>query len=336
MSSGRAEDGVAEQPAGAQGAAPLRPGPAGGDGDDSGNGSGGDTGVEHGGRNGAHPRGVETVPGPLAGSDAAGGPSPGAEPVASRAAGSPGPARSAAGEPVAGDSVGSGSGGAPPAGGDPDPGHLRGAEPSSDYPVGPAPLAARSDHSAVSGYPDYPGYLPYPWHPPRPRVVVRADLIPAVSVMSTVALLGFALAWLWSVLAPPVRVVIGNDGQPFPLAAESYHRADDLVIFVLLGLAAGLCSGVGVWFLRERRGPVVMAAAVLGSVLGGWLATALGTAWAEGRYPAPGEVRPLDVVEMAPRLESMWVLLAWPLTTALAYGVLAAWNSMDDLGRRLG
>ncbi|OLF16171.1 hypothetical protein BU204_18300 [Actinophytocola xanthii] len=178
--------------------------------------------------------------------------------------------------------------------------------------------------------------MPYPWHQPRPRVVVRADLVPAVSVMSTVALLGFAVAWLWSVLAPPVRMVIGNDGQPFPLVAESYHRADGMVIFILLGLAAGLVSGVAVWFLRERRGPVVMAAAVAGSALGGWLATALGTAWAEGRYPTPGEVQTLDIVEVAPRLESMWVLLAWPLTTALAYGVLAAWNSMDDLGRRLG
>jgi hypothetical protein len=26
----------------------------------------------------------------------------------------------------------------------------------------------------------------------------------------------------------------------------------------------------------------------------------------------------------------------WPLMTALAYGVLAAMNGMDDLGRRLG
>jgi predicted DNA repair protein MutK len=44
----------------------------------------------------------------------------------------------------------------------------------------------------------------------------------------------------------------------------------------------------------------------------------------------------LDVVEQAPQLESAWVLVAWPLLTALVYGVLAAWNAMDDLGRRLG
>jgi hypothetical protein len=311
---------VAEQPAGAQGPAPLRPGPA--DSDERG---GTAAAAEPGGRNGAHQAGTEPLPARPGSSSASGQPN-GAEPASGRASDAEPPSQPNGSEPAPGHPVGS----------QPVPGDPAGAQAAPGHPAGPAPFHGHPDHAAVSGHPDYPGYLPYPWHPPHPRVVVRADLIPAVSVMSVVALLGFAVAWLWSVLAPPVRMVIGNDGQPFPLAAESYHRADDLVIFTLLSLAAGMCSGVAVWFLRERRGPVIMIAAVLGSVLGGWLATALGTAWAEGRYPAPGDVRPLDIVEMAPQLESMWVLLAWPLTTALAYGVLAAWNSMDDLGRRLG
>jgi hypothetical protein len=91
-----------------------------------------------------------------------------------------------------------------------------------------------------------------------------------------------------------------------------------------------------VWFLRERRGPVVMIAAVLGSGLGGWLASLMGEAWAKGRFPAPASVAQLDVVPEAPHLETIWGLLAWPLATALAYGMLAAWNGMEDLGRRLG
>ncbi|HEX2131774.1 MAG TPA: DUF2567 domain-containing protein [Actinophytocola sp.] len=204
---------------------------------------------------------------------------------------------------------------------------------------GAAPL--REDHAETNGQapnvpPAYPAYLPYPWRQERPKVVVRADLVPAVTVLSTVSLLGVPVAWLWSVLAPPQRQVVGGDGQTFPLPAESYHRADDLVIFLLLGLAAGLCTGLAVWFLRERRGPVVMVAAVLGSVVAGWLASQLGASWAAARYPVPDDVQVLDVVEVAPELESLGVLLAWPLTTALVYGVMAAWNSMDDLGRRLG
>jgi Protein of unknown function (DUF2567) len=192
----------------------------------------------------------------------------------------------------------------------------------------------------MSGY--FPAYVPHSWQPPRPKVVIKADLLPAISVLSTVSLLGFAVGWLWSVLAPGQRQVIGQDGEALPLSAltanqaESYHRADALVIFVLLCLGAGLCTGLAVWFLRERRGPVIMIAAVLGSAAGGWLATLLGESWATGRFPVPNEVRVLDVIQVAPEVDSTWALLAWPLTTALMYGMMAAWNSMDDLGRRLG
>ncbi|OLF04384.1 hypothetical protein BLA60_41070 [Actinophytocola xinjiangensis] len=214
---------------------------------------------------------------------------------------------------------------------------------------GPGPL--RQDDTAGDGVvpepqqagppPGYPAYF-YQWYPPRPRVVVRADLLPAVSVLATVSMLGFLVGWLWSLLAPATRRVIGRDGEDLPLSAltanqaESYHRGDALVIFLLLGLAAGLCTGLAVWFLRGRRGPVVMIAAVLGSGLGGWLAVLLGESWAAGRYPLPAKVEVLDVIRLAPVVDSQWVLLAWPLTTALMYGVMAAWNSMDDLGRRLG
>jgi hypothetical protein len=182
----------------------------------------------------------------------------------------------------------------------------------------------------------YPPYVPTQWRPERPRVVIKADLLPALSVASTVSLLGLAIGWLWSRLAPPQRMVISQDGTPVPLTAESYHRFDDLVLFVLLGLSAGVVTGLGVWFLRERRGPVIMIAATLGSAVGGWLAIQVGTAWAEGRFPIGEDVKTLDVVLKAPQLESAWALLAWPLVTALVYGVMAAWNAMDDLGRRLG
>ncbi|MFL6122544.1 DUF2567 domain-containing protein [Actinophytocola sp.] len=199
----------------------------------------------------------------------------------------------------------------------------------SEQPVG--------EQDAPHREPEYPIHPnPVQWQPPTPKVVIRRDLLPAVSVLSAVTLLGLAVGWLWSLLAPPQRQVITQDGQAASLTDESYHRFDDLVIFMLLCLAAGVVTGIAVWYLRERRGPVVMLAAVAGGALGGWLAQSVGTSWAAGRWPVPKSVKALDIVSVAPVLESAWGLILWPLATALAYGVLAAMNGMDDLGRRLG
>ncbi|MCP2169505.1 DUF2567 domain-containing protein [Goodfellowiella coeruleoviolacea] len=169
----------------------------------------------------------------------------------------------------------------------------------------------------------------------RPRVVVRADLLPGLSVLAVVALLGVPLGWLWSRLAPAEHVLVYQDGQLLPLTLESYHRFDDLVLYLLLGLAVGVVTGVAVWLLRRRRGPVVVLAAVLGSGLAAWLGMRTGLWLAAGHYPLPASPEVGSVLAVAPRLESGWAVLTQPFGTALAYGCLAAWNGMDDLGRRL-
>lgn len=171
---------------------------------------------------------------------------------------------------------------------------------------------------------------------PRPRVMVKADLLPAVSVLSMIGLVGIPLGWLWSRIAPPERVRVYDAAQVVPLQLESWHRFDDLGIYTLLALAAGALTGAVVWLLRERRGPVIMIAAVLGGLLAGWLGTSMGVAFANSHYAITGTPAIGDVLVKAPQLESMWVLVAQPLATALVYGLLAGWNGRDDLGRRLG
>jgi Protein of unknown function (DUF2567) len=188
----------------------------------------------------------------------------------------------------------------------------------------------------VSPYPAY-GYPPY-YLPPAPRspVVIKADLLPAVSALSMVSLVGIPLAWLWAVLAPSQVKAVSRTGQLVPLTAESYHRFDSIAVFVLLGLGAGLVVGVAAWFLRERRGPVLMIAVVLGSLLAAYLATLMTGLFTGWYYDVPTSLNVADVVDVAPTIESTWVILAQPLAAALGYGVLAAWNGLDDLGRRLG
>lgn len=181
-----------------------------------------------------------------------------------------------------------------------------------------------------------PAVFTHYYAPPRPRVVVKRDLLPAFGVLSTVALLGLPAGWLWAWLAPAQNVVVQEDGSLVPVTGESYHRLDALMLFVLLGLGAGLLTGIAVWSLRERRGPVVMLGAVLGGALAAFLAQRTGIGSAAGRHALGAAPSVGDMVAKAPELETWWGLLAWPLGVALAYGCLAAWNGMDDLGRRLG
>lgn len=178
--------------------------------------------------------------------------------------------------------------------------------------------------------------LPKPRRP-QPKVVIKADLLPAVSVLSTAGLLGFPLAWLWSRLAPPQRVrVISAEGDLQPLELESWHRFDDLAVYGFLALGAGLLIGIVTWLLRERRGPVVLIAATAGATLAGWLGTTMGVSFANGRYEIGSAPAVGDVIAVAPRIESPWIMLAAPLMTTLAYALLTAWNGREDLGRRLG
>ncbi|GLZ42128.1 DUF2567 domain-containing protein [Actinokineospora sp. NBRC 105648] len=174
------------------------------------------------------------------------------------------------------------------------------------------------------------------WSPRPARVIIKRDLLPAVSMLSTVALFGLAVGWLWSRLAPGVLVQVLEDGKPAALRTESYHRFDALALFLLLTLAAGVLTGAAAWLLRERRGPVFLIATVGGSATAAWMANIVGLAWAQGRFPLPASPAVGDVLTLAPRLESPWFVLAWPLGATLAYGIAAAWNGRDDLGRRLG
>ncbi|WP_343063816.1 DUF2567 domain-containing protein [Haloechinothrix aidingensis] len=170
----------------------------------------------------------------------------------------------------------------------------------------------------------------------HPKVVVKADLLPALSVLSTVGLIGIPVGWIWAQLAPPQRVRVLSDGSLVAPELESWHQFDALVIFALLCIAAGVIVGALVWMLRERRGPVAMIAAVCGSLLAAWLAGLMGEMFVAGMYEVTGAPEVGDVVTRAPQPGTPLVLVAQPFATALTYGLLAAWNGTDDLGRRLG
>ncbi len=168
--------------------------------------------------------------------------------------------------------------------------------------------------------------------PSQPGVVVRAGLVPALVVLCAVAASGLPLGWLWSRLAPPEFVARATgSGGVLPIVGQSEHRFDGMATFLLLGLAAGVLTGAVLWLLRQHRGPVVLVAAMLGSLIAAWLAMRLGLSLAAARYPdlaGTGLAFP-----RAPVLESGWVVIAQPFGVAVTCSITTAWNGTDDLGR---
>jgi hypothetical protein len=198
-----------------------------------------------------------------------------------------------------------------------------------------ADRSAEARQTLENPYAALPGELYYP-HPEPPKVRVKADLLPGFSLLCGLSLLGIPLGLLWAAIAPPQRMRVFPGNELIPLQNESWHRFDDLAIFALLGFGLGLVTGAVIWLARERRGPVILFAAVGGSALAAWLSTMMGKAFTGMFYAIDHPPAIGDVIRQAPQIESYWALLAQPLAVAMAYGLLAAWNGRDDLGRRLG
>lgn len=165
------------------------------------------------------------------------------------------------------------------------------------------------------------------------RVVAKADVVPALSVLLAVAVTGVPLGWLWSMLAP-TRQSTFTDGAAVPLLQTIYHSFDPVADFLLIGLCAGLLVGAVLWMLpRRRRGPVILVAGVLGSLAAAWLAIRLGGWFAMVIHPFPPAPKPGASIAVAPRVDTLWAMIAQPLGVAIAYGLAATWNGLDDLGR---
>jgi hypothetical protein len=167
----------------------------------------------------------------------------------------------------------------------------------------------------------------------RSGVVVRAELVPALVVLCAVAVLGLPLGALWSWLAPPEFVarsaLAPTPGGVLPFVGQSEHRFDDMATFVLFGLAAGVLTGAVLWLFRRWRGPLVLLAAVLGSLVAAWLAMRFGLWLAAAHYPnRAGTGAPFP---QAPVLESAWVIVTQPFGVAVTYCLTTAWSGAEDL-----
>ncbi|MDQ6874584.1 MAG: DUF2567 domain-containing protein [Actinomycetota bacterium] len=176
-----------------------------------------------------------------------------------------------------------------------------------------------------------------PADPPRPRSARRApgtELTAGLATLVTLGVLGAAVALVWAALSPRVRIVITPAGPDLVQYANSDFFAGDGT-FLVVGLVAGVLSGIVCWFIAQRwRGPVILAGLALGALLGALVA------WQVGRQLGLTHYHQLlHSTEVGRRfdkpvdLRSKAALLAQPFAATLTYVFLAARVARPDLDR---
>ena len=176
---------------------------------------------------------------------------------------------------------------------------------------------------------------------------IRGDLPAALRFAAILLVVGLPLGALWALITPVVHVVAlpGGSGTGSP-AGESDHAFDAVAVFVLMITAYGVIAGAVAWRRRHRRGPVLLAALVLGTLAGAWVAGRIGALLGTAASPVPVLVDPAALGSAAPNAPVPAVLTSlppspgpWGLTlsaglgAALAYVLAAIVDGHEDMSR---
>lgn len=193
--------------------------------------------------------------------------------------------------------------------------------------------------SPVNGAPWLGPYAAPP--PPPKRVPAVRTVVTALAVAVGATVLGVPYALLWTLVAPDIPVVKVDDehvvaGEPAP---EQFVAGDGW--FMLLGVAFGVAAAVGAWFLARRmRGPVVLVALAVGSVVAGLVAAWLGQRIGLADYQhalaaaAPGTrlTHPPDL-RVADWPRPIGVPLVAAFAAVVTYTLFAGWSGHESLRR---
>lgn len=212
-------------------------------------------------------------------------------------------------------------------------------------PSGPEPNADRLGPALP------PGAGPAFWPNKRPpvgllsRQRMLSGLSAGAATAGAVALLGVPLGLLWLAVAPDVPAVKAEQGvvaaEPQP---EQFIAADGW--FALLGLGFGALAAVGAWLvMRRHRGPLGLAAVVVGALGAGLLAWWLGSEISQAEHHRLSDAVAVgEAFHLPPRLRAggveqiagflptpHGVLLLPAFSAAVAYTLLAGWSANPSL-----
>ncbi|MFG2042650.1 hypothetical protein [Dactylosporangium sp. NPDC048998] len=184
-----------------------------------------------------------------------------------------------------------------------------------------------------------------PEAPAPARVPIGREVLFALLAAVMVAGLGAPFGLLWSRLAPHVELVQTQYG-PYPIEGEPEGYWADDGWFILMSIAMGALIAVVAWLLLRRyRGPIVLAALVVGSagasVLGAWLGNKVGWAhYVDLAEHAPADTHIFRPVKLRTGTSSLlfgfipWVrgtMLVQALAAAAVYTGLAGFHASPTL-----
>ncbi|GAA2342367.1 hypothetical protein [Dactylosporangium salmoneum] len=181
--------------------------------------------------------------------------------------------------------------------------------------------------------------------PAPARVPLAREALWALVVAVVVAGLGAPFGLLWSKLAPHVELVQTQYG-PYPIEGEPEGYWADDGWFILMSIGMGIVIAVVAWLLLRRfRGPILLAALVVGSagasVLGAWLGNKIGWAhYLDLATHAPENTHIFRPVKLRTGTSSLlfgfipWVrgtMLVQALAAAAVYTGLAGFHASPTL-----
>ncbi|HEV2088261.1 MAG TPA: hypothetical protein VGR21_08115 [Cryptosporangiaceae bacterium] len=159
----------------------------------------------------------------------------------------------------------------------------------------------------------------------------RRDLIPAALLALALAASGAVTAWIWSVLAPRVQVVMTAEGPVLrDIHTEDWVAGD--MAYGLIVLVAGLAAGLIAYSLRRWRGPTMLLALMVGSLAGAVICAWLGPTFDAEAYRRLVETAPVGRQFGRPAdLRATGLVLVQPMAAVISYVVCAAWSRSPDL-----
>lgn len=168
------------------------------------------------------------------------------------------------------------------------------------------------------------------WAAAAPRGRER-DIVAALVVFGGWVAAGVVAGIVWGLLAPAEHLVVAEPGSVRSIPGESNHYFDSVALFVFIGFAVAVVASVASWRWRSMRGPILFAGMLLGACDGAREMMFVGEWVARLRFPETTASEVGTVIALAPRIDTLTVLIVMPLVACLSVLLMAALDPSDDL-----